>query len=90
MKLLSKETEDQQLHILTGQSHGIIYDQIKTAFGVPSYTDIPDLDWQQLCNGTKDGWSRGGKGNAIGTTKSSRGLVTGTYGGFRGFLEKHF
>jgi hypothetical protein len=38
----------QQLHELTGQSYGIIYDQLKTAFGVPRYADIPDLDWPQV------------------------------------------
>jgi P22_AR N-terminal domain len=38
----------QQLHELTGTSYGVIYDQLKTAFKVPRYTDIPELDWPQV------------------------------------------
>jgi len=38
----------QQLHELTGISYGMIYDRLKTAFTVPRYADIPDLDWQQV------------------------------------------
>lgn len=38
----------QQLHELTGTSYGVIYDQLKTAFKVPRYADIPDGDWPQV------------------------------------------
>lgn len=38
----------QQLHELIGTSYGVIYDQLKTAFKVPRYTDIPEPDWPQV------------------------------------------
>jgi hypothetical protein len=38
----------QQLHELSGQPYGMIYESLKAAFGVPRYADIPDQDWQRV------------------------------------------
>ena len=40
----------QLTHEATGRSYGAIYDQLKTAFGVSKYSDIPDLDWPRVAN----------------------------------------
>ena len=38
----------QQVNKLTGKPYGSIYDSLKTAFGVPKYADISDLDWPRV------------------------------------------
>lgn len=38
----------QQVNKLTGKPYGSIYDSLKTAFGVPKYADIYDLDWPRV------------------------------------------
>lgn len=40
----------QLAHEATGRSYGTIYDQLKTAFGVSKYSDVPDLDWPRVVN----------------------------------------
>jgi hypothetical protein len=37
-----------QLHEATGKPYGTIYDELKTAFRVAKYGDIPDLDWPRV------------------------------------------
>lgn len=40
----------QLAHEATSRSYGTIYDQLKTAFGVSRYSDIPDLDWPRVAS----------------------------------------
>ena len=37
-----------QLHEATGKSYGTIYDDLKTAFDVPRYQDIPEAEWDKV------------------------------------------
>src|SRR5260370_23489394 len=38
----------QHAHNLTGKHYGIIYESLKTTFGVPNYAAIPDQDWPRV------------------------------------------
>ena len=37
-----------QLHEATGKPYGTIYDDLKTAWGVPKYGDIPESEWGRV------------------------------------------
>jgi P22_AR N-terminal domain len=37
-----------QLHEATGKPYGTIYDDLKTAFKVPKYADIPEAEWDKV------------------------------------------
>jgi hypothetical protein len=37
-----------QLHDATGKPYGTIYDDLKTAFKVPKYADIPEAEWDKV------------------------------------------
>jgi len=39
-----------QLHDATGKPYGTIYDNLKTAFNVPAYKDIPEAGWEKVVN----------------------------------------
>jgi hypothetical protein len=39
-----------RLHELTGQAYGTIYDQLKNAFAVPKYADIPEDRWPEVAH----------------------------------------
>lgn len=39
-----------QLHDLTGKPHATIHGDLKTAFGVPRYQDLPESDWPAIEN----------------------------------------
>lgn len=39
-----------RLHDATGKAYGTIYDDLKTAFSVPKYADIPETAWDRVLN----------------------------------------